>query len=92
MSNKKLQIYIFFRSPLVPNTPTKETAIDTKLDPKKKKKKNKLPKNYDPSIPADPERWLPRYERSNYRKKKDRRSKEVGKGTQGAASLGSDQL
>ncbi|KAH9401230.1 Signal recognition particle core component [Tyrophagus putrescentiae] len=49
---------------------------------KKKKKKRILPKNYNPNEAPDPERWLPRYERSNYRKKKDKKG--VGKGTQGA--------
>ncbi|XP_054167221.1 signal recognition particle subunit SRP72-like [Oppia nitens] len=52
---------------------------------KKKKKKIKLPKNYDPKVEPDPERWLPRYERSTYKKKKDKRGQyAIGKGTQGA--------
>lgn len=49
---------------------------------KKKKRKTILPKNFDPNVKPDPERWLPKYERSTYRKKKDK--KQVGKGTQGA--------
>ncbi|KAH6947377.1 hypothetical protein HPB50_018532 [Hyalomma asiaticum] len=40
---------------------------------KKKKKKGKLPKNYDPNVDPDPERWLPRRERSTFKKRKDRR-------------------
>eukprot|EP01136_Pigoraptor_vietnamica_P016321 Opistho-1_new@60221 len=51
---------------------------------KKKKRRGKLPKNYDPNIPPDPERWLPRRERSNYKKTK-RQKKDNMKGTQGAA-------
>ncbi|XKL66531.1 hypothetical protein PGB90_009951 [Kerria lacca] len=60
---------------------------------KKKKRKPKLPKNYDPNVLPDPERWLPKYERSNYKKKKDRRYRDTGisKGTQGIASSSSDQ-
>lgn len=55
----------------------------------RKKKKGKLPKNYDPTVDPDPERWLPRRERSTYKKRKDRRGGGVGgigKGTQGATA------
>lgn len=58
---------------------------------KKKRKKGKLPKNYDPSVDPDPERWLPRRERSTYKKKKDKRGAAVGKGTQGAVA-GSEEV
>uniref|UniRef100_A0A1B6F764 Signal recognition particle subunit SRP72 n=1 Tax=Cuerna arida TaxID=1464854 RepID=A0A1B6F764_9HEMI len=58
---------------------------------KRRKRKGKLPKNYDPNCDPDPERWLPRHERSTFRKKKDRRNKDIGKGTQGAATGASDQ-
>lgn len=56
---------------------------------KKKKKKGKLPKNYDPNVDPDPERWLPRRERSTYKKRKDRRgaASGIGKGTQGAVGM-----
>ncbi|KII63337.1 Signal recognition particle subunit SRP72 [Thelohanellus kitauei] len=50
---------------------------------KKTKGKKKLPKYYDPSIFPDPERWLPKYERSGYRSKK-RKAKKGGH--QGAVS------
>jgi signal recognition particle subunit SRP72 len=63
---------------------------------KKKKKKRKiiLPKNVNLDVPPNPERWLPRHERTGYRKKKDRRNKEtgIGKGTQGASNISSEQL
>lgn len=59
---------------------------------KKKKRKPKLPKYYDPTVKPDPERWLPKYERTGYRKKRDRRVKEVIKGSQGTASGQADQL
>lgn len=57
-----------------------------------KKKKGKLPKNCDPNLRPDPERWLPKYERTGYRKKRDRRAKDVIKGSQGTASGQADQL
>jgi signal recognition particle subunit SRP72 len=55
--------------------------------PKKKKRKTKLPKNYDPNIPIDQERWIPLRERSYYRGKRNKKKQNiVGKGTQGAVS------
>ncbi|GAV06975.1 hypothetical protein RvY_16879 [Ramazzottius varieornatus] len=55
---------------------------------KRKKRKPRLPKNYDPNVKPDPERWLPKYERSNYKKKKDKRGGggNVFKGAQGSTS------
>lgn len=47
----------------------------------------KLPKNYDPKVTPDPERWLPMRERSYYRgKKKGKKKEQIGKGTQGATA------
>ncbi|CAG9759681.1 unnamed protein product [Ceutorhynchus assimilis] len=73
----------------LPNTP--------RMDEKKKKKhhhrKGKLPKNYDASAQPDPERWLPKYERAGYRRKRDRRlAKDVIKGSQGTSSGQSEQF
>ncbi|XP_078264054.1 signal recognition particle subunit SRP72 [Rhinoraja longicauda] len=60
---------------------------------KKKKKRGKLPKNYDPKVTPDPERWLPMRERSYYRGRKKGKKKElIGKGTQGATSSGASEL
>jgi len=59
---------------------------------KKRKRKGKMPKNGDPNRLPDPERWLKKHERTGYRKKKDRRVKEVMKGSQGTTSGQSDQL
>ncbi|XP_071481538.1 signal recognition particle subunit SRP72-like [Diadema antillarum] len=63
------------------------TAASLQEVTKKRKRKRKphLPKNFDPSVTPDPERWLPIRERS-YFKGKRRRDKKggVGKGTQGA--------
>lgn len=58
----------------------------------KKKRKNKPPKNFDPNSQPDPERWLPKQERTGYRKKRDRRQKEVMKGSQGVQSGQADQF
>jgi len=67
------------------DTPTGITNTKDKNNKNKRKKKKQLPKNYDPSVEPDPERWLPRYERSTFKKKKDKRGAQgVGKGTQGA--------
>lgn len=57
-----------------------------------RKRKGKLPKNYNAEVPPDPERWLPKYERSNYRRKRDRRAKDVIKGSQGMSTGAADQL
>lgn len=80
---KHFQLFVNFRNHLkYCSTPREDTTKKTK---KHKKRKGKLPKNYDASAQPDPERWLPRYERTGYRKKRDRRVKEVMKGSQGTA-------
>ncbi|KAL1110095.1 hypothetical protein AAG570_008172 [Ranatra chinensis] len=73
-----------------PGTPIVE--INKKKKQQRKKRRGKLPKNYDPTRDPDPERWLPKHERSTFRKKKDRRNRDIGKGTQGAATHVSDQF
>ncbi|GLJ44232.1 hypothetical protein SUGI_0923960 [Cryptomeria japonica] len=54
---------------------------------RKRKRKPRYPKGFDPTNPGpppDPERWLPKRERSSYRpKRKDRRAAQV-RGSQGA--------
>uniref|UniRef100_A0A803YMP5 Signal recognition particle subunit SRP72 n=1 Tax=Meleagris gallopavo TaxID=9103 RepID=A0A803YMP5_MELGA len=53
----------------------------------------KLPKNYDPKVTPDPERWLPMRERSYYRgRKKGKKKDQVGKGTQGSTTAASSEL
>ncbi|PON71620.1 Signal recognition particle, SRP72 subunit [Trema orientale] len=56
---------------------------------KKRKRKPKYPKGFDPANPGpppDPERWLPRRERSSYRpKRKDKRAAQI-RGSQGAVA------
>nr|XP_033342441.1 signal recognition particle subunit SRP72 [Megalopta genalis] len=72
-------------------SPGKPTVDATKKKRKKRKRKGKLPKNYDSNVTPDPERWLPRHERSGFRKKRDRRNRDIAmKGTQGTAAGASD--
>ncbi|KAK3443283.1 hypothetical protein EUGRSUZ_B03455 [Eucalyptus grandis] len=56
---------------------------------KKRKRKPRYPKGFDPAHPGpppDPERWLPKRERSSYRpKRKDKRAAQV-RGSQGAVA------
>ncbi|EZA47743.1 hypothetical protein DMN91_012368 [Ooceraea biroi] len=71
-----------------PGKPVSDVKMQKKH--KKRKRRGKLPKNYDPNVAPDPERWLPRHERSGFRKKRDRRNRDTMKGTQGAATGASD--
>ncbi len=58
-------------------------GADQKKKPKKKRKRKKrLPKNYDPEETPDPERWLPKWERS-YNKRRRRRRGDQLRGPQG---------
>lgn len=56
-----------------------------------RKRKGTLPKNYNLEVPADPERWLPKYERAGFRKRGGRRTKDVIKGSQGMQTGAADQ-
>ncbi|KAL6041869.1 Signal recognition particle core component [Balamuthia mandrillaris] len=60
----------------------------TALKKKKKKKKIRYPKNYDPSVQPDPERWLPKHERSYYKRRG--KKNQIGRGPQGAAPTPAD--
>jgi len=54
---------------------------------KKKKRKPKHPKNYDPANPGpapDPERWLPKRERTEFKKKMRKKDKNLARGPQGS--------
>jgi signal recognition particle subunit SRP72 len=65
----------------------KAERIEEQKKAKKKKRKIRLPKNYDPNVPIDPERWLPLRERSYYKGRRNKKNKfNIGKGTQGAVS------
>ncbi|KAK8934122.1 hypothetical protein KSP39_PZI014310 [Platanthera zijinensis] len=64
----------------------KEKFEEVKAKIKKRKRKPRYPKGFDPANPGpppDPERWLPKRERSSYRpKRKDKRNQV--RGSQGA--------
>ena len=64
-------------------------ATEQVAKPKRRRKKRpgKLPKDYNPAIAPDPERWLPKYERSEYKRKHRKRAGlhyQVARGTQGS--------
>lgn len=81
-------------SPRIEVAETPVQAIDSKKKKKKGKCKSKMPAIIDPERHLDPERWLPKYERTGYRPKKQRSKGkvDVGKGTQGADSGAAAQL
>ncbi|GLC63488.1 Signal recognition particle core component [Pleodorina starrii] len=74
-------------------------AMDVDQQPRvkksRKKRKPKLPAGYNPELPngglppPDPERWLPKWERAEFKKKRDKRKREKDavKGSQGAGKV-----
>lgn len=67
----------------------RDEEADGKLTKPKKKRKRKIryPKGFDPENPGpppDPERWLPKRERSEFKKKMRKRDKHLLRGPQGA--------
>ncbi|KAE9610500.1 hypothetical protein Lal_00029643 [Lupinus albus] len=74
-------------APHVAVTETQEEGKNKAKAKKKRKRKPRYPKGFDPAKPGpppDPERWLPKRERSTYRpKRKDKRAAQV-RGSQGA--------
>ena len=66
----------------------KEVAQEKEREKKKKKhkKKPRLPKNCNPSISPDPERWLPLKERSYYKRGKRKTQSQMLRGTQGSSA------
>ena len=70
----------------------KRTREDTSKGVRKRVRKSRLPKGYDPNKPADPERWFPLRDRSIYRPK-GKKGKQKAALTQGGASgRGNDGL
>lgn len=65
-----------------------ENENKEKAKPKiKRKRKPRYPKGFDPENPGplpDPERWLPKRERTEYKKKMKKRDKALARGPQGA--------
>ena len=54
---------------------------------RKRKRKIRLPKDFNANVKPNPERWIPRWQRSTYRKRKNDRKFNVGKGTQGSTAV-----
>ncbi|KAL8721217.1 MAG: hypothetical protein Q9225_002066 [Loekoesia sp. 1 TL-2023] len=70
---------------------SRKRALDEKPKPAKKRlRKSRLPKDYDPSKAPDPERWLPLRERSNYRPKGKKGRQKVATLTQGGVEKGGE--
>ena len=77
--------------PKTPGEKEGEEDLVVKKKKKKKRKKRHMPKNYNPDVDPDPERWLPKRERTGYRKtRKERRKGEKFTGAQGTAAGQSD--
>ena len=66
---------------------SRKRPLDEKPKPAKKRiRKSKLPKDYDPSKKPDPERWLPLRDRSTYRPKGKKGRQKASEKTQGGVS------
>ena len=65
----------------------RKRPLEEKSKPAKKRvRKSKLPKDYDPSKTPDPERWLPLRDRSTYRPKGRKGRQKAAEKTQGGVS------
>ena len=66
------------------NPTSRKRPLDEKPKPAKKRvRKSRLPKDYDPSRKPDPERWLPLRDRSTYRPKGKKGRQKAAEKTQG---------
>lgn len=61
----------------------KRAANEQNVQSKKRVRKSRLPKEYDPNKTPDPERWLPLRERSTYRPKGKKGKQRAAERTQG---------
>ena len=67
-------------------------ALDDKATPARKRaRKSRLPKEYDPSKAPDPERWLPLKDRSSYRPKGRKGRQRAAEKTQGGGGGGGEK-
>ena len=64
----------------------KRSGEDLPKPTKKRPRKSRLPKNYDPAKTPDPERWLPLRDRSSYRPKGKRGKAKAATLTQGGVT------
>lgn len=73
-------------------TETKAGGAEVFIPTKKRHRKTKLPRGMDPNEPRpnpDPERWLPKWQRSKYKKMAKKRGI-VLKGAQGESAVDTD--
>lgn len=79
-------------SALSADSTKKRRAEDASKPAKKRMRKSRLPKDYDPKKPPDPERWLPLRERSTYRPKgKKGKAKAAGLTQGGISTAGGEE-
>ena len=64
----------------------KRAATDNAKPPRKRVRKSRLPKDYDPNKKPDPERWLPLRDRSTYRPKGKKGKQKQAALTQGGVN------
>ncbi|KAL8696942.1 MAG: hypothetical protein Q9201_007399 [Fulgogasparrea decipioides] len=70
---------------------SRKRVLEEKPKPAKKRlRKSRLPKDYDPNKAPDPERWLPFRERSSYRPKGRKGRQKVAGLTQGGVEKGGE--
>lgn len=74
--------------PLLQTRKRKAATTSESSKVRKKARKPRLPKDYDPSKQPDPERWMPKRDRSTYKpKKKDKKNTKNTQGGQGDATM-----
>merc|ERR1719351_30382 len=70
-----------------PKPQTPEQVSEETKKKRRKKRKKRLPKSFNPNVDPDPERWVPRRERTGYRRtRKERRKGEKFTGAQGTSA------
>lgn len=79
------QIEALSRRPQKGARQTTGAAADGAKAIKKRKRKVRLPKNYDPNAQPDPERWLPKSQRSTFARK-GKKKMQMLKGPQGGTA------
>ncbi|GAA55630.1 signal recognition particle subunit SRP72 [Clonorchis sinensis] len=79
-------------TPVTPGLSSGDASVDiqAKRTRRKKKRPIRLPKNYQPGVMPDPERWLPRRERAHYRGKRRDKRYQPTRGPQGQISGGGE--
>lgn len=78
--------------PSPPQSSKKRSATDEAKRVTKRRRANKLPKDFDPNKKPDPERWLPLRDRSSYKPKKGKGKKRAADLTQGGVVKDEEML